>query len=599
MKTYTWYYNGNSSGIWDDSDNWINSKGLHDGVPGAGDAADIFAAVDITVDDVTVADLDAYASTMLTGDLTVTGVLSAAILVGGDVTVGTDKGSTFEGDNLTAKTLIQTELETGTVKAGLLSEVDIEGATVSADRTGGLALSSGTLTAGTMTLRDSNGTFSLSGGTATISGAAKLRGGRAIITGGAVDFESGLTLSSGAIFNEGFGNATGGTTGGSITAKKLTVGQTGNSDLYLIAESSILTVTDDLVLGGGGSALLTIGSGAMLVVDGALDAAKAAHSTGTISIGDTGSAMTVRGEWLLGIAGTATATIHEGVSVAVGSGISLGVKAGGSGSLTVSDAETVLTVGKGEVTIGVAGTGTLTVENGALLDTAAGVEFAAEKGSIGKATLSGAGSTLKGKELAIGGTAEAAGGSGSLTIGAQTGADFAGATIWKTGTVDDSGTLAITGALDGDGVVDIESGGLLHLGGTDKLVDVAFTAGPNETLALASAKHFKAEITGFGKGDTIDLEGIGVTGKSFSHGILTLSNGTTLKFAGSHKLGGFHFAKNGQGTDITYQTPPSTQVADSFDLFGAANTVAHGSSLPAHPEPPFGSTTHQAMLGFR
>jgi len=118
MQTYTWYYNGNSSGDWDDSNNWFNRKGLHDGIPGAGDAADMFATVNIAVDDVTVARLDAYSSTVLTGDLTVTGVLSAAILVGGDVTVGTDDGSTFEGNNLTAKTLIDTELKTGTVKAG-------------------------------------------------------------------------------------------------------------------------------------------------------------------------------------------------------------------------------------------------------------------------------------------------------------------------------------------------------------------------------------------------------------------------------------------------------------------------------------------------
>ena len=82
--------------------------------------------------------------------------------------------------------------------------------------------------------------------------------------------------------------------------------------------------------------------------------AENAGSTSTATIGDAGATLTVHGAWQIGVAGTATATVTQGVTAEALGGITLGVQATGDGTLSVSKANTVLSV-TGDIVVGEAG----------------------------------------------------------------------------------------------------------------------------------------------------------------------------------------------------------------------------------------------------
>ena len=178
-------------------------------------------------------------------------------------------------------------------------------------------------------------------------------------------FESdGLTLSDGAGLDV--------SEGGKATVETLTVGETGNTTNSVDEAGSTLTVVNTLTLGNG---LLTLSSGGALIVDGDFDMGEerrlhpSAATVGNDVVGEQGSGtLTIRGEWRIGVAGTANPFILEGVTAEALGGISLGVQATGNGTLTVS--QVVLSV-TGDIVIGEVGTGAFIDQDGAITDAAA------------------------------------------------------------------------------------------------------------------------------------------------------------------------------------------------------------------------------------
>jgi T5SS/PEP-CTERM-associated repeat protein len=569
--------------------NWEDlSSRKHHGFPGAGDNADLTGASDVIVDGNTVANLIARGCE-IAGSLTVTGKLEGGYLTGGNVTVGTLDDASFAGITLAA-TVIEggSSLDAGTASTTLLASSFLEGAAISTDAIGRgkshgpcqILETAGSLTdAGTMKLVYSTqrgADYLTVGGTATIAGAATVNGSEVYIQvgdegqPGSLDLKSSLSLSNGGALDVYSGEA---------EAAQATAGArgTGTIDLANGGTACRLTVARNVVLGNGtGDGVLDIGSGAELIVRGSLEAAVAGPSTSITEIGGGGRGLTVHGEWRLGVGGSATAAINGGptsASATAAGGLVLGSAAGGSGSMSVSGASTELMIGR-FLTIGGAGSGQLTIEDGGLVTLIAGgkgtIDIAGEKGSSGEVSLAGAGSTLRGGALAAGGTLGRQGGAGSLSLADGSVASFSTATVWTNGAVTDAGNLTIAAAVTGNGALEIETGGLLDLGGSDKTVSVAFDGG---TLELDSVRRFSAEIAGFGAGDAIDLAGVKVSGKSFADGALSLSDGAALRFSGKYSLGNFNIVAGAQGTEITYQT------------------------VPLGGEPVFGSTAHHAILG--
>jgi T5SS/PEP-CTERM-associated repeat protein len=492
VASYTWI--GGLTGDWDDPSNWENvTTGQDDdGYPGAGDTASTLTAGTVTVNSDTAANLDAYAADIV-GDITVTNEIFQGTFSGGNVSAGTVEGSEFEGVSLTANTIDGAYLDAGTVTATVLVDATVDGATVTAqsierDPSGQYAypsqceVDSGSLTGDSMTLVgpsaaiDGSDFFDVLGGTATVTGAATATGADVYIKsgGGTLQFSDGLTLSDGAtlyLYN-----------GGVTTAETLTADGTISID----EAGSTLTVAETLTLGSSGDGALTLTDGGALIVDGAFDMAENGGSTSTATVGNTiageqeSGALTIQGEWQIGVAGTATAIINQGVTDEALGGITLGAQATGDGTLTVSQADTVFSV-TGPLVIGEAGAGTLNVQDGAVLDAATSVvTVGVDDTATGAATITGAGSQFETGSLTVGGS------SSKATVKVSSGGDLEIASNLTLGAVADSkGVLTVTDAgsqvsVGGDATLGDGGVGTLSMTGGALSVSGAMTLGEVE-----------------------------------------------------------------------------------------------------------------------
>jgi T5SS/PEP-CTERM-associated repeat protein len=318
-----------------------------------------------------------------------------------------------------------------------------------------VTVDSGSLTAGTMALvsdtlgDDIPDQFNVFGGTATITGAATATdfGVDIYSAGGTLRFSDGLTLSDRAALDVA--------DGGRTTAETLTADGT----IEVEDAGSTLTVVKTLTLGSNGDGTLTLAKGGALIVDGAFDMAEKAGSTSAATIGDAGATLKIRGDWRIGVAGTANATVNGAVTVAVGGAIEVGADAGGNGTLTVSDTGTMLNGGAGDVTIGGQGTGTTTVENGALFDAATSdVTVGEGQDSIGTLTVTGQGSEMEAGSLTVASESKLQTNNGQTT--------FTQATVAEGGALDVVSDLTIGETQGSNGRVTVtDTGSTLTVGG--------------------------------------------------------------------------------------------------------------------------------------
>jgi T5SS/PEP-CTERM-associated repeat protein len=224
-------------------------------------------------------------------------------------------------------------------------------------------------------------------------------------------------------------------------------------------------VVQTLTLGSDGDGALTIASGGALIVEGDFDMAENAGSTSTATIGDAGATLTIHGEWQIGVAGTANATITQGVTAEALGGVTLGVQA------TVT----------GDIVIGEAGAGTANVQDGAVVDAeASDVTVGEEDTATGAATITGAGSQFETGSLTVG----AASSKASVTV--SSGGDLEIASDLTLGEqagskgrlkVSDAGSQVSVG---GDATLGVDGSGTLTMTGGALSVKGAMTLGENK-----------------------------------------------------------------------------------------------------------------------
>ena len=287
----------------------------------------------------------------------------------------------------------------------------------------------------------------------------------------------------------------------------------------------------------------------------------------------------------------------EGLFRATGN-TTIGEDQGSQGSLVVSGS--VTNAGKltrsefaygGQLDIGDAGAGSLSVEAGALVTFLSGgslagdIDVGAAADGGGKVTISGAGSLLRGARLTLGGVTGATASvaisnGGALTVTGDASID-AGATVTLAGgdLTAAEANFAKTGALKGfgllsagtiDGGVSTASGGVLQLkgfvedatlrvsdnstiqldGGAAKTTILDFTGTVGEQFSFLEPQSIGATIDNFLKGDTLDLgnvtvkkETVQLLGASETTLTLSLSDGDVAKltFAGAYTKSDFVF----------------------------------------------------------
>lgn len=136
----------------------------------------------------------------------------------------------------------------------------------------------------------------------------------------------------------------------------------------------------------------TVGSGSISVIDGAaLSGFSNLSFDRSVSVDGSGSALTVPGYLEFGSAGTGSLTVSNGAQVSSGTSTVFGVNAGSDGSGLVTGAGSLLDVGSA-LTLGISGTGSLTVSDGATLR--AGSVYLATTGGTGTLSIE-SGSTLE------------------------------------------------------------------------------------------------------------------------------------------------------------------------------------------------------------
>jgi T5SS/PEP-CTERM-associated repeat protein len=203
-------------------------------------------------------------------------------------------------------------------------------------------------------------------------------------------------------------------------------GSTGT--VIVTGAGSSWTNSSDLSVGYGGTGTLTIQNGGA-VTNGIGYISYNPGSTGAVTVSGTGSSWTNSSDLYVGHGGTGTLTIQNGGAVSNGIGY-IGYNPGSTGTVTVSGAGSSWT-NSGALAVGFSGTGALTIQNGgALVSNTVGL-IGGGFGSTGTVTVDGAGSSWTNSgALSVGllgtGTLTVANGgtvavSGRMTIASQAG----------------------------------------------------------------------------------------------------------------------------------------------------------------------------------
>jgi T5SS/PEP-CTERM-associated repeat protein len=422
-----------------------------------------------------------------------TGQASVAAMAGSIGTLSlTGQGTTFTSDQLT---IGDAGTATATIAMGS-SLVTSSDATVG-DQSG---------SKGTMTLTDAGTTWTVGGdltlggtgmATVTMQNGASLSVGHDLVLGEQMGGNGKLFL-TGANTLQISNDLTIGAAGsgsvtvqqaGSFTAKTVNLGEMigGSGTLTVTGAGSMVTVTDEISVGGLGTGTVSLSMGGELIDSAGVtlaDDAVGSHGTGTVA---TGSTWIVDGDFTAGHAGVATVTVSGGSHLDVGGDTTIAEAGGAIGSVTVTgvDGSQASTLSYAQsLTVGEAGSANLFILSGGHVAPSTGglggkgvVEIAADANSLGTVTITGSGSSLTANTVSVGGTDMAAGGTGKIvasTLGkALINNDLM---LWGSGSVNVSGggivvvgsiTAPLVGSPSG-GYVQINTGGLVEGIGTIK-----------------------------------------------------------------------------------------------------------------------------------
>ncbi len=403
----------------------------------------------------------------------------------------------------------------------------------------------------------------------------------------------GSILSAGGVLSDG--NSGRGTltveAGGLASAGSVQVGDwaSANGELDIDAGGTVSTNSASTVDVGPEAAA----NGTINVAAGSFDIGVQARAQGTVNVD--GGTLNVDGTLTVGDAGTGTVTASDGATI-TSLQTSLGGSAGGGGTLTLTGAGTTWTDTSGNsvdsnsagINVGLNGTGTLTIENGAVLSNPMSyIKIGQNPGATGTATVTGAGSILSaGGLLRVGDS-----GKGTLTI--------------EAGGQAEAGSAQVGDFFGSIGEIDIDAGGTLttnsasaidlgaQLGGTvvAGYFDIGVEAGSQGTvkveggtlnvdgnLIVGDAGSGSLAISAGGK--VASQGGVIVTGTG-NNGMATVDGlGSSWSMSGFLHIGAF----GGTGTaSLTVSNQASVTTAtspSSFDeLFSGTLTLETGAQL--------------------
>jgi T5SS/PEP-CTERM-associated repeat protein len=435
-----------------------------------------------------------------------------------------------------------------TVGQGGAGTLDVSGGTLAA--AGNLQVSSNGI--GTMTI-DAGGTVSTGGTFSGVGINAGSDGSLQILNGGT--YQSTVPAQTSPVFNIGFNGPFGATPAaiGSVSASGV---------------GSLLNLNGNPMSVGnnGGNGSLTIAQGATVEAGtpdsnkgSALQVGRVAGGTGNVTVTDPNSLLSLSGFVLLGQAGTGTLLVQNSGSVAInnaptngagffiGSGFSGGTpNVGGSGQATITS-NGHLTAAQNITIGGVGANGTLNVNNGGTVLATTGYVIA-NAATVGGTLYGGTGLLNIGAGGVVKVTEAPQTNSFVVEVGASSGS-LAGPTTLSNGTIDVSGAGAL---LDTNGnAIDVGRLGNGTINVSHGGSVVAGTQDSNLIGATAIGRLGNGSLTISDAGSTYTANGFMVVGRGGT-GSLTIQNqGTVVVGLDSKGFGGISFgAAQSSGTTI-------------------------------------------------
>lgn len=373
----------------------------------------------------------------------------------------------------------------------------------------------------------------------------------------------GTAGTSGALTITAAGTLTSGSSAASM------IGGSGTGTVYVSRLGTDWTLNGDLVIGGadGGVGSLAVDMSATAELTGATTLGDGAGSQGSLTIDGSGTIVTTTGLLTVGNAGTGTLSASSSGALDA-TDVTAGALEGGSGSILVTGQDSLLAA-SGTLTLGEAGTGGLRVEAAATATSANAVLGGSATGS-GSATVTGDGSSWTIDDLLTIGSA----GAGGITI------EAGGALVSTDAVAGDaasgSGTLRVTGqgsswTTSGTVTLGNEGSGELTVEASGQVV------ADNLILGAASGGSGTVDVTG--AGSTLGVTTALVVGDEGSGAIDINSAGSVT--AGSATLG---LSAGGSGEIGVSGIGSELAVTDAL-LVGAAGTgelsIALGGTVAA------------------
>ncbi|MGY6519246.1 MAG: autotransporter domain-containing protein [Lysobacteraceae bacterium] len=348
--------------------------------------------------------------------------------------------------------------------------------------------------------------------------------------------------------------------GGTVTSDGGSLGHFGGTGAAeLTGFGSSWTLIGELTVGRGGSGSLAVGGGAVVTSAGGV-IGELAGASGEVTVTGVGTSWNHGGGLVVGGAGSGSLTVSDGAQLIApgpGNGI-IGAEAGGVGEVRISGADWSL--GNGALYVGLAGTGSLHIDNGGTVSNSfAGIGDAA--GSQGEVTVTGGSLWTSTANLVVGGS-----GAGRLDIDAGstvTGGSFGFIGGTQAGAVTVSGGSALSFAGD----LRLNHGTLEVTGGSS--LDNA-----NARVGILSGVDALALVSGPGTvWTTSGLLEVGVDGQ----GTLAISDGGTV----DSRFGVIGATAGGQGL-VSVTGPDARWILGEPPLVGNALTVGNAGTGHLH-----------------
>ena len=338
-----------------------------------------------------------------------------------------------------------------------------------------------------------------------------------------------------------------------------------------VVDGGFWTNAGQLTVGDGGHGSLLIGgaansiTGQVTAFDATIGAQAGANGSVTLASGDllVANATTMTSTLAVGLAGSGTLAVEGNGNVTVGAAqieltstssvtnvgtLSIGGVGGGSGLLTISGDASVLVNGNAVVGGG-AGSADVVVGQAATDTALLAMSGTLAIGESGRVSLGGAQDTIRAGAITIGG--------GDLLSGAGTISGDGGGNntvvltnIVNAGTIEATGgSLLVYGSVVGTGRIAVDAGATITM---------QATVGSGQTIAFSPTAHgvlndvsgFAGTITGFAKGNILDLASTAGTAATWSPGTLAIATATgtiDLSIAGSYAPNDFIVQSDGLG----------------------------------------------------